>query len=231
MKKYRLTEETNDNGLHRIEALIAGPWGPAGTKGGWLASEANLSHEGSCWVAQNAHVAGDARVSGNAWVRGDARVYVNARVYGRAWVYGDALVAENAQVEENARVYGDAQVLGNAQVYGKAVVQFNALVKGNARVARSSDYLCLGPLGSRQAMLTVYRTAEGLEAATGCFVGSLEKLLVAARKTHAQTPQYWRDYLRAVTYAREQLEEAMAQAFAEALEKEETLEKRRNRND
>lgn len=213
MKKYRLTEETNDNGLHRIVALIAGPWGPAGTKGGWLASEANLSHKGSCWVAGNAHVAGDARVSDNAWV------YENARVYGRAWVYGDALVAENAQVEENARVYGDAQVLGNAQVYGKAVVQFNALVKGNARVARSSDYLCLGPLGSRQAMLTVYRTAEGLEAATGCFVGSLEELLVAARKTHAQTPQYWRDYLLAVAYAREQLEVAIEKRRHQPLQK------------
>lgn len=167
MKKYRLTDETNEMGLHRIEALIAGPWGPAGTRGGWIESEANLSQDGICWVDEN------------------------------AWVFGEAWVLDAARVLDVARVFGGARVFGDATV------------RGDARVAATTDYLCLGPLGSRQAMLTVYRTKDGLEAATGCFVGSLEELLIAARKTHAQTPQYWRDYLRAVAYAREQLGEAL----------------------
>ena len=61
--KYELTEETT-NGLHRIRALKDFANVKAGELGGWIESERNLSHEGNCWVSE------DARVSGNAWVYG-----------------------------------------------------------------------------------------------------------------------------------------------------------------
>jgi hypothetical protein len=68
-KKYRLTEDTEEiNGvlLHRIEALKDFSDVEAGKKGGWIEKEDNLSHEGDCWVYDNAQVYGDAQVSGNA---------------------------------------------------------------------------------------------------------------------------------------------------------------------
>jgi len=133
-KKYEFTGETKivfGVTLKRIRAVRAIGFTEAGTIGGWISSEANLSQ-----VSGNTWVSGDAQVSGNAWVSGDARVYGNAQVSGDAWVYGDARVSGDAQVYGNARVYGDAQVYGDAWVYGNARVYGNAQVSGNARVSK-----------------------------------------------------------------------------------------------
>jgi hypothetical protein len=55
MPKYEFTGETKIVGgvtLKRIRALIDFPFPSirAGTLGGWLEYEHNLSHEGNCWV-------------------------------------------------------------------------------------------------------------------------------------------------------------------------------------
>jgi hypothetical protein len=72
MKKYKLTNETKTlprgTVLHRIEALIDWLWGPAGTKGGLVESEKNLSHGGECWVS------GNAQMYCNAWASGVAKI-------------------------------------------------------------------------------------------------------------------------------------------------------------
>ena len=40
----------------RIKALSDGPWGAMGTVGGFVRSERNLSHNGDCWVQDDAIV-------------------------------------------------------------------------------------------------------------------------------------------------------------------------------
>ena len=152
MKKYEMIKEGE---LFRIVALRDFGNVSQGDKGGLIAKENNLSHDGDCWVYGdamvygdalvygnarvygNAKVSGDAMVSGNARVSGDALVSGNARVYGDAMVYGDALVYGNARVYGDAMVYGDALVYGNARVYGNAKVSGNARVSGDARVFES----------------------------------------------------------------------------------------------
>jgi len=107
--KYEFTGETKKfNGitLRRIRRLSDG------LVGGWIESEANLSHKGKCFVYGDAQVYGNARVSDSAWVSG------NARVYGNAQVYDDARASDSAWVYGNAQVYDDAQVYGNARVFG-----------------------------------------------------------------------------------------------------------------
>ena len=69
-----------------------------GDKGGYVESEDNLSHDGDCWI------------------------YDNARVFGKAWVFGNARVFDNAQIFDNARVYGNAEVFGDARVFDDAWV-------------------------------------------------------------------------------------------------------------
>ena len=86
-KKYILTEETKKVlgvTLRRIKALRDFGGINAGTLGGWIKREENLSHEGNAWVYGNAKVCGDAWVYGNAKVCGDAEVYGNAKVCGDA---------------------------------------------------------------------------------------------------------------------------------------------------
>ena len=77
IKKYEFTEETKvicGRKLHRIRALRDFNDVKAGDLGGFIEKEENLSHEGNCWVYNN------------------AKVYDNAIIYGNAEIYGCAVI-------------------------------------------------------------------------------------------------------------------------------------------
>jgi len=89
--KYEFTGEVKVEfgvTLKRIRCVTAFGAIAAGTVGGWIEKESNLT-----------------QFSGNAWVSGNALVYGDAQVYGDARVYG------------NAQVYGDARVSGDGDFY------------------------------------------------------------------------------------------------------------------
>lgn len=157
-KKYELTDETiivGDKVLHRIKALIDIPKYnvKAGDLGGFIEKEENLSHNGNCWVSNDACVYDNALVYGDAWIYDNARVFGNARIDGNASVCGIARIYDDACVCGYARVYGKALIYGhtnifrNAWIYGNACISGNACVCGNAYVygnARVYDkaYIC-----------------------------------------------------------------------------------------
>ena len=83
MKKYVFTEKTKNLGkrvLHQIVALKDFADVKAGDLGGWIESEENLSHDGDCWVYDNAIVYMGAKIYDNAKVRDNAVVYADANV-------------------------------------------------------------------------------------------------------------------------------------------------------
>lgn len=166
-KKYKFTEETriyNGRLLHRIVAIRDFPSIIAGTKGGWIEKEDNLSHEGDCWVSyeaivcdracvfDNAKVAGNAIVEKCGHVFGEASVSVNAKItnyaaiFGYARVFGDALVGDRANVCGNSMIGMDAVIEGHAIVeggliYGQTVIEGNAHVTGKV-VIDGTAYIC-----------------------------------------------------------------------------------------
>ncbi|CAK00650.1 hypothetical protein [Bartonella tribocorum] len=145
-KKYELTNENHTfEGItvHRIRALRDFDDVKAGALGGFIENESNLSHDGNCWVYddalvfKNGHVYENARVFGKAvacgHIYGHARVYENAIAAG--YIYDNAHVYGNAVVSDNSRVYGNAHVYGKAIIYDNAYVYDNARVYENARIA------------------------------------------------------------------------------------------------
>ncbi len=74
MKKYEIRYDS------RIVALIAGVWGDAGTVGGFVDSEYNLSHEGDCWIYDD------------SWASHKSRILDNAKLMGGVMVRGDTIV-------------------------------------------------------------------------------------------------------------------------------------------
>lgn len=93
MKKYELTDETmvfHGITLHRIKALKDFGNVKSGEIGGWIESEHNLSHNGDCWVADNAKVFDDARVFCDAEIHGDSHVkcYNDYIVFKNFWSSG-----------------------------------------------------------------------------------------------------------------------------------------------
>jgi len=133
-KKYKILK----NG--RIEALRSFENVNKGDIGGFVDSDMNLSHDGTCWVFNSARVSGDARVSDSARVSGDAEVSDSAWVSDSARVSGDAEVSDSAWVygsawvSDSARVSGDAEVSDSARVFDSAQIFDSARVSGNARV-------------------------------------------------------------------------------------------------
>ena len=108
MKKYELTDETikinEEITLYRIKALMDFGNVKKGDLGGFVQSETNLSHNGNCWIYN------DAKVFDSARILDSAEIFGSARVYDTAMVYGSAEISCSARVSGSARVYGSARV-------------------------------------------------------------------------------------------------------------------------
>lgn len=142
--KYEFTGETKlvkvgnrDNiEVHRIRKLIDGKIG------GWIEKESNLSHNGDCWVDDNAIVCDNAEVSGDAWIRDNCIISGNAKVEYRIQL------CDNCTVSDNARLTGDSVVHGSLAVYENADVSLSndgmktsARIHGNAIISGNSTYI------------------------------------------------------------------------------------------
>jgi len=143
MKKYEVVKPAvliEGITLFRIRALRDFSNVKAGTIGGYVASERNLSQDGLCWINEDAMVYDNAVVYGDAVVAGDTKIYNEAQVFeyacvtGNATVYDMAAVCGSAQVYDNAKIFGDAMIRGNATIYGNATVFNRAMICGEARV-------------------------------------------------------------------------------------------------
>ena len=84
--------------------------------------------------------------------------------------------SQGGWVADTAQVYDNAWVSGNARVFG------NAQVSGNARVSGDADYICIGPIGSRNACVTWTRSDDCI--VTGCFCGTVGEFRAAVIATH-----------------------------------------------
>lgn len=144
-KKYSILEDdcktVNRKKVYRIRAMrsIEGIVS-TGETGGYVEAEKNLSHEGRCWIRDEAVAMGWSEVSEDAQIRDNAKAYGHAKVSGRALVYnsaeisGRAMVTGNASIFQKAEIYGDALVSGNAIVYDEASIMGMARIDENARV-------------------------------------------------------------------------------------------------
>ncbi len=102
-QKYKLIE--TGPGWHRIKALkdftlITGEIIKKDDVGGYVRSEDCLSHEGLCWIMNDAFVEGN--VSRNAVVKDNAKIYGN--------VCGNAIVRDSGYVGTYTTVTGNAIV-------------------------------------------------------------------------------------------------------------------------
>ena len=208
--KYRLTDETIEfNGvkLHRIEALKDFSVVKKGDKGGFVQSEKNLSHDGDCWIFN------DAKVYSNAKVSESAIVYENAIVRGSSVVRGLAIVRGSSIVNDLAIVRGSSIVEGHSHVLEEAVVSGTSIVRGistvlghasifNAKIERSSDYIVFQNWWSDLDHFTWLKSNNMWSV--GCFYGTGEELI---KKAYKDGEVSGREYERVVKYVESILKE------------------------
>ena len=136
LKKYEVTGETKQHcgrTLCRIKRLSDG------LIGGWVEKEDNLSHEGSCFIYDEAMVYDRAKVLDNAIVKNSAEICGHAEIADDAQVYGNANVYDSAQVCDNAKIYDDAEIFGNTKVDGHGIWTTIVLPEGYS-VALPEEY-------------------------------------------------------------------------------------------
>ena len=170
-KKYKLdkndTIKVDGRTLYRIIALVnIGTLVSIGDKGGYIESEANLSHEGRAWISRN------------------ACVYDNAWVYDSAWVSGNACVYGSAHIVGNAQVVGNDQVSGYAWVAGDACIAGCACIAGNALIEENDDYFCIQSFGLEGDTITFFREKNGWCVYCGCFSGTVKEFRKKVKETH-----------------------------------------------
>lgn len=144
-KKYKFTEETriyNGRLLHRIVAIRDFSNIQAGQKGGWIEKEENLSHEGDCWISDNAIACEKANVCGNAKVAGIAIVEKHGRVFDEAFIDVNSRITQDASVFDNARISGNALVGGKAMVCDNSRIDMDAVIDGKAYIGGRARVFC-----------------------------------------------------------------------------------------
>ena len=125
---------------------------------------------------------------------------------GDAWVCENALVCGDATVCENATVRGTAKVRGTATVCGNVTVCGNATVCGDALVFKTSHYLAIGPIGSRNGFTTFFRTKNlFIGVSCGCFCGNVDEFVAKVKETHGGN-KHAKTYLAAAELAKMQID-------------------------
>ena len=113
---------------------------------------------------------------------------------------------ENLSQDGNAWVRGSAIVRGHATISENAIVSENATVRGYARVFKTSHYLVIGPMGSRNGFTTFFRTNNlFIGVSCGCFIGNVDEFVKKVKETHGDN-KHAKTYLAAVELAKMQID-------------------------
>lgn len=112
-----------------------------GELGGYVEKEENLSHEGGCWIFEDAEVLDNARVEGNARLVGRSLVRDNAVVKGYSCLAASAYVWGNAILDGCTVMKGQVSIGGNSTTNGYVSINGNSQVRGDSVL---DGYIYLG---------------------------------------------------------------------------------------
>lgn len=152
LKKFKLTNtmiERFGARLFQIQAIRDFKNVKKDDLGGFVSSENNLSHEGTCWIKHSAYACGASLVSGNAEISENVAISGKAHIYGEAIVFGQATVSDDGKVCDNAVIGGNAHILLNAKICN------NAKVFGTVNSDVTIDGTLVVPEG-----MTIYEASE-----------------------------------------------------------------------
>ena len=138
-KKYKLIK-SDIKGLYRVKAVRDFGDVKKGDIGGYVENPNNLSHEGYCWVHDNAIIHDNVKIYDNARIYGNSEIWDYAVIQDNARIYGNSEIWDYAVIDGNSRIYGDSQIWDyaiirdNALIYGDSAISGNAFIDGDAEI-------------------------------------------------------------------------------------------------
>lgn len=161
IKKYELITDDyinyRDKTLYRIRALRSFDDVRKGELGGYIESENNLSHDGNCWVYDNARVVHEARVYDNAKIYGNCLILGNAEVYENARIFNESCIRANSKVHSNVKINSNSLITGNAEISGDVRIH-GAWIGEDGFITKDGDYIILIGLPDMPSPVTFYKT-------------------------------------------------------------------------
>lgn len=137
-KKMVALSDGTERTVYRIKALRDFGDVKTGQLGGWIEKESNLSHDGNCFVYDEAVVCDDAKISQSAIVKDSAVIMNNAKIGDYASVMDRAIVRDNAVIQNYAQVQDEALVAGNSVVEDRATIKGMSFVNEEAKISGSA---------------------------------------------------------------------------------------------
>ena len=92
-------------------------------------------------------------------------------------------------------------ISASARIGAYASIGASARIGDDAKIASQYGLVLMGPLGSRQAMLTGYMHKDELRIGTGCFLGLASDFLERVKTTHGNN-EHAKAYREAVAFMR-----------------------------
>lgn len=168
LPKYYLTNDVisvDGRKLHRIVAARDIPEinVQEGDLGGYIESERNLSHRGTCWVFEG-KVYENASVTGGATVRGE-----KVRIHNNASITDGFVAYDSAHLYGNFRGSGCAKICDYASAGGKTIQKGSSYIGGSANI---KDCIVSGDAMVRGQTVAIQGTEfRGGTTYGGTFVG------------------------------------------------------------
>ena len=210
-KKYELTNESiryAGRTLYRIRALRGFGDVKTGDLGGFVESERNLSHDGDCWIFNNAKaidfsfVGENAELRHESLARGFARILWNSAVHDKSAVGDSAEIRDSALILDRAYVGGNTIVGGGAMVGGEACLLGDAHLRGRALITCNTDFITITGVGLERGTINAYRCSNGeVEVNLQGFRGDIDEFINEMGRTRGYS-DYMEQYLAAVNLIR-----------------------------
>ena len=183
--------------------------------GGWKSYMGNLN-EGdlkkeiearSITIRQGAIIDEGVAIGDGVTINKWATINKGAVICKGATIGGESTIGKEATIGEETIIYecatiGEGAVIGEwVTIAARVIIPAKATIGNGVKISTSYDCVVLGPLGSRESILTSYMHDGELIVATGCFIGKIDAFEAAVKKQHAGT-QYEKKYLLAIDYLR-----------------------------
>ena len=157
-KKYEiLMDEENtikcgSHTLHRIKALRDFGDVKKGDLGGYVESEYNLSHEGNCWIYDDAKAMDYSRMYDDSKMYDDSEMYDNSAMYNNSEMYDNSEMHNYSKMYDNSEMHDCSKMHNYSKMHDYSNIYDYSNMYNNSRMYGNSAMYGYGELNNNDQL-------------------------------------------------------------------------------
>lgn len=172
--------------LQRLQALrdIPEHGVKAGDLGGYVTKKVKLSHEGSCWIGEEAQVLGDVTITDNVYIGDNATI--NASYTSWNYMYpGNLLISDNVRITGSVLIelyhFSEKIPAQNKTIQGNVVITDNASLLNPSQIKGDVKIHGAATVGSHSILTDFTEIFGNVTIDESCKITGSSKILEHAR--------------------------------------------------